>query len=97
MVTRISSETTSLEGSVKPRLLGRFRTRVRIRSQSGSGSTSKPREPQEGMGQLRCSPTKENNVGRLPGDGAIGLRCQQWAGLKRWVVGGNTNAAGVRE
>lgn len=41
-VTRISVETTSLEGSVKPTLLGRFS--ASIRSQLDSGSANLPRE-----------------------------------------------------
>lgn len=44
-VTRISAETTSLVGSVKPRLLGRVRVTARVRSHFDSGTASRTREP----------------------------------------------------
>lgn len=80
-VTRISSETTSVGGSVKPRPLGRFKTRARMRSQSGSGSTARQGSPRKERVSSDVAP-KENNDARSPGDGDIGLRGQRWAGLE---------------
>lgn len=97
-VTRISAETTSLEDSVKPRLLGRFRVLARIGSQPGSGSINAPRnelcQPQiESPNEKQCRPTsrrrrcrtKVNSERSRRGRRWVGFQCRRRSGVGLWA------------